>query len=203
MYTDRPSIKMQLDAKAKARTFRAPMAAPASAEAYEAKGTPDEDKNVAAAKAIDALFESGKEADLLAGLAGSDMTLNFGPGTIAPKDMKKELHDFLVTFPKQKWTIENAWGVGDYAILEHTMSSKQAGPMGPVPASKRDVAWHWVDVTQFKDGKPLHDWGFSDFGELLAQIAPPKPVAPPGGPAAPPVKKDDAKKGDAKKDAPK
>jgi ketosteroid isomerase-like protein len=190
-------------------------------EVHVGKGTPDEDKLADWAKGLDEVFSKDDVKAVTATMADdADYWLNIsgGPATKGKKDMTKELTAWFKAFPDQKWMPTNAWGIDGYAIIEHTLSGTQKGPMGPIPASNKPVSnWHWVDIMQPNaDQKMLHGWGFTNLVEMLSQtgaIKPPtekpQPMATKGDAMKPAVKNDkdtakgpkaDAPKGDAAKE---
>jgi steroid delta-isomerase-like uncharacterized protein len=170
-------------------------------ESHTAKGTPDEDKLVAWAKAGDDAFNKDDVKAVMATMADdADYWLNIGggPAMKGKKDLEKGLKSWFTAFPDQKWTPTNVWGVDGFAIIEHTVTGTNKGPMGPFPASKKPVQnWHWVDIMQpTADGKVQHGWGYANMVEELAQTGQlPKPPAPPAaGKSAPPAGKGPAPK---------
>jgi ketosteroid isomerase-like protein len=157
-----------------------PPALPTNApEVHAAKGTPDEDKLVEWAKANDEAFNKDDPKTLPPMAEDGDYWLNVtgGPATKGNKALTKELTAWFKTFPDQKWTVTNAWGIDGFAIVEHTMSGTQKGPLGPLAASNKPVQnWHFVDVMQpAADGKLQHGWGYANMFEMMAQTGALKP----------------------------
>jgi hypothetical protein len=143
-------------------------------EVHVAKGSPDDDKLADWAKAMDETFSKDDAKAVVAGTADdADYWTNFSgmPATKGKKDLEKELTGIFKSFPDQKWTTTNAWGVDGYAILEHTMSGTQKGAVGPLPASNKPVKdWHWAEILQpTADGKLQHGWGFANLAEMMMQ----------------------------------
>jgi hypothetical protein len=143
-------------------------------EIHQAKGTPDEDKLAAMAKGIDDVMSKDDPKAVTDGLADdADFWMNITglPATKGKKDLTKELTAFFKAIPDQKWTTTNAWGIDGFAIVEHTVSGTQKGPIGPNKASNKPVAnWHWVDIVQpTADGKLQHGWAYANMVELLMQ----------------------------------
>ena len=175
--------------------------AASSVEAHVAKGTPDEDKNLAWATAIYSSMDNKKEADFLGALDdNSDFTDASSPMP-APMKGKAEAKKFFgmwtKAFPDQKNTITNSFAVEDFVIVEDNMTGTQKGPIGPIAASKKPVNVHSVDIYQLANGKMVHGWSYSNSGELMMQIGVMKP--PGQAPAAADAKgAKDAKGGDAK-----
>lgn len=152
--------------------------------------SPEEQKNVDAAKAMTAGLEAKKEADFLAAIADNveydDMTQ---PQTMKGKaDAKKFFGEMTKAFPDAKFQITNSWGFGDVVVTESTMTGTNKGTFFGMPATKKPVNLKSVDVYQFKDGKLVHGWSYSNGADMMMQlglIQPPKAA--------------DAKPGDAKK----
>ena len=138
------------------------------AEVHVAKGTPEEDKLVEWAKAADETFNKDDSKAVAATMADdSDYWLNFTgqPAMKGKKDMTAGLVGWFKAFPDQKWTPVNVWGIDGFAIIEHTLSGTQKGPLGPMPASNKAVSgWHFADIMQpTADGKLQHGWGYANY----------------------------------------
>jgi hypothetical protein len=135
----------------------------------------------------------------------ADYWLNFTgmPATKGRKELTKELTAWFKTFPDQKWTQQNAWGIDGFGIVEHTMTGTFKGPFGPVPPTGKAVTgWHQLDIIQpSADGKMQHGWGYMNVVEMMQQAGalkamgekPAPAPAPKGGapkaPAPPPAPK--------------
>ena len=141
-------------------------------ETHVGKGTPDEDNLAAWAKGIDDTMNKG---DVKAGVAAwapdGDIWLNLGgPATKGTKDLTKMMQGWYKSLPDQKWAPTNAWGIDGFAIIEHTVSGTNKGPMGKLPASGKPVTWHFLDIYQpTADNKVQHDWAYANMLEFLKQ----------------------------------
>ena len=158
-------------------------------EVHLAKATPDEDKLIEMAKAMDPLFSKDDAKAVAAGTADdADYWVNIsgGPAMKGKKDIAKDLDSFFTAFPDQKWTTVNAWGIDGFAIVEHTMTGTQKGALGPLRASNKEVRdWHWVDIVQpSADGKVQHGWGYANLLEMMQQTGAIKPPPSAKGPAS-------------------
>jgi hypothetical protein len=159
-------------------------------EIHQAKNTPDEDKLAEMAKAVDATMSKDDAKAVTDGMADdADFWMNITglPATKGKKDLAKELTAFYKAIPDQKWTTTNAWGIDGFAIVEHTVSGTQKGPIGPNKATNKPVAnWHWADIVQpTADGKLQHGWAYANMVELLMQTgAMKKPAEKDAAPAA-------------------
>ncbi|MDP9036460.1 MAG: ester cyclase, partial [Myxococcota bacterium] len=157
---------------------------------HVANGTPDEDKLADWAKGIDSVFSKDDPKEAAGTMADdADFWLNFSgmPAVKGKKELTKELTAWFKAFPDQKWSVTNAWGIDGFAIVEHTLSGTQRGPLGPLPASNKPVSdWHWLDILQpSADGKVMHDWAYANVVEMMMQTGAMKaPVEKPSTPGA-------------------
>ena len=193
-YSDGAGFAAQLAGKKTAPAVPTlPTGAP---EVHVAKGTPDEDKLADWAKTIDDTWskDDAKAATALFADDGDFWTNMGGPVVKGKKDLAKGFTGWFKTFPDQKWTVSNAWGIDGFAIVEDSLSGTQKGALGPLPASGKPVTnWHFVEISQpTADGKVSHQWTYGNTLEATSQIAPPK---------SPPAEKPVAKAGGTKADA--
>jgi ketosteroid isomerase-like protein len=160
-------------------------------EVHVSKGSPDEDKLVDWLKSVDDTFDKD---DVKAAIAihADDCEVWMGPGgrpsMKGKKEVTKALTDWFKTFPDQKWSNANAWGIDGFTIAEKTMSGTQKGKLGPLPASNKPVSWHWLEILQpNSDGKVEHAWLFANVVEVMAETGALKGMGPKGGHDAKPV----------------
>lgn len=145
---------------------------PAAPETIAAKGTPEEDKNLDAAKALFGALESKKEADFVAAVTDDvehDGLLHLETGK-GKDEAKKFFKQFTTAFPDAKFEVTKAQTIGDYAIVESTMKATQKGPLGSIAATKKPVAVHLVDIVRVKDGKVARAWTYQNSVELQQQL---------------------------------
>ena len=112
-------------------------------EVIVAAGKPEEDKNVEAVKAVYAALEGNKEADFLAVMGDGSEYENMARADAPTKGKdgaKKGFKNWTTAFPDQKYSVSNAWGIGDFAIVEYRKSTNWNplgpgcfGPRGPFP----------------------------------------------------------------------
>jgi ketosteroid isomerase-like protein len=145
-------------------------------EAHVAKGTPEEEQLAAWARELDETFSKGDPKAVLAAM-GDDAerwTNPEGPAIKGKKELEKSLRLWFKTFPDQKWTTTNAWGVDGFAVVEHVM---QFGVRGPgarrTDPPKSVVDWHWVDILQpTGDRTVARAWGFGNPLEIMPSLPP-------------------------------
>jgi steroid delta-isomerase-like uncharacterized protein len=143
---------------------------PAAPETILAKG--DDDKNVAAAKTALTALENKKDADFTATLTDDvEQDGVFHLETSKGKDgAKKFFKSFTTAFPDAKFEVTRALGIGDYAIVESIMKATQKGALGTIPATKRPIAVHLVDVFKMRDGKIARAWTYQNSLEMQQQL---------------------------------
>lgn len=148
-------------------------AIPANHETILSAGTPDEDKNVEVAKNVLASLEGGKKEADFTNLLADDVEQDglFHLEMSKGKDGAKKFYKaFTTAFPDAKFEVAKTIGVGDFAIVESVMKGTQKGAMGAIPASKKPVAVHLVDIFRIKDGKVVRAWTYQNSLEMMQQI---------------------------------
>lgn len=157
-------------------------------DVHVSKGTPDEDKLVDWLKTVDDTFNKD---DVKAAIAlhadDGDVWMSPGgkPALKGKKEITKGLTDWFKTFPDQKWTDSNVWGIDGFTIAEKIMVGTQKGKLGPLPPSNKQVSWHWLEILQPNaDGKVAHGWLYANAVEAMMQIKPPSEKPTKTAPAA-------------------
>jgi steroid delta-isomerase-like uncharacterized protein len=189
-YFDAPTQQSQLDPKAKAGTFRAPLTLPTGAlEVHVAKGTPDEAKTVDQGNAILKAYSSHDEKAYLATATDDYVWEDYtSPAAIKKADLKADIANYTKTFPDWQLPQTMAMGVDGYFVTEIAMAGTQKGPLGTIKASNKPVNMRLLDIQLLKDGKASKEWSYGNTAELLSQIGalPPVGAAPAAsGSAAP------------------
>jgi ketosteroid isomerase-like protein len=182
-YADGAGVMAQMQGKPSAPPV--PLLPTNPADVHVAKGTPEEDKLVDWQKSFDETFNKD-DVKAAAALHADDCEVWVGPfGKPAMKGQKeatKALTDWFKTFPDQKWTASNSWGIDGFSISEKTMTGTQKGKLGPLPASNKPVSWHWLEIVQPNaDGKVAHAWLYANMVELMMEtgaLKEPKAAAP-------------------------
>ncbi|MEA2747799.1 MAG: hypothetical protein QOI41_1942 [Myxococcales bacterium] len=143
---------------------------PAAPETIVATGT--EEKNLDVAKTVLTALENKKEADFTAALTDDvEQDGVFHLETSKGKDgAKKFFKSFTTAFPDAKFDVKKAFAIGDYAIVMSTMTATQKGALGQIPATKRPVAVHLVDIFKIKDGKVARAWTYQNSLEMQQQL---------------------------------
>ena len=174
-YADFPTMLAQLGlSNEKGRPIATP---PTGApEVHIAKGTPEEDQNVAIAKTVQATFERHdvkRFADATADGATWEDLRSPGP-TFGKEGLVANFTMMTKAFPDLRVTCES-WGIEDFLIEECTMSGTNKGPivapgMKLTPTNK-SVSLHSVNVIQMKDGKAVNGRSYGNRAEMLTSSA--------------------------------
>lgn len=170
VYYDGGTILSQIGlSKQKARSIPTLASSPT---VVTSTGSPDETKNIEAAKNMDAAMDAKKDADWLANMADNveydDMTQ---PQTSKGKaEAKKFFKEMTTAFPDIKSTTLNAWAFGDFVVTETSWTGTHKGSFFGMPATKKSVTAKGLDIMQFKDGKMVHGWGYSNGADFMQQL---------------------------------
>ncbi|MDP9152390.1 MAG: nuclear transport factor 2 family protein [Myxococcota bacterium] len=176
VYFDVPAAKAQLGAGPKqlgpaptARTL--PAATPP--RIFGETGSSEEQANVSLAReALDAL-EGANEPAYLSAMA-DDVTL-ITPERPRPLHGKEELRGYFRALHKSivqlDTTVESAWGISNFVVIEYSISGEQVGPVGWVPPQRDAVLrLHVVDVIEARGGRLESILRRENLGELVSKL---------------------------------
>jgi steroid delta-isomerase-like uncharacterized protein len=184
-YFDFSTVLSQLGAsKQKARGIPA---LPTAVETHTAKGDAQEEKEVEWAKSLNAAFDKHDSKAFLDML--TDETL-YDDATM-PTQMKGKagakqfFESFTKAFPDLKIEAGRILAVEDFVIQEYAINGTHkaalTGPQGTIPATKKPINLHSLDIQHLKDGKLAHGWTYANGFEFATQLG---LVPPPGAKAA-------------------
>jgi ketosteroid isomerase-like protein len=167
-------------------------------EIHIAKGDANEDANVAAAKSLNRAVEKGDATAFVAGMSDDvsydDFTMKDPMN--GQKAAQMYIDGWTKAFPGTKVTEGTIFGDEDLTADEYTTDATQKaafkmGPVTAIPNTKKTMSTHTLEILQWKDGKLVHGWGYSNGLEMATQL----------GLVKPPKMKADAAKPDAAKPA--
>ena len=138
-------------------------------EWHIAKGSPEEDKLVEVAKAINRAFEKGSETDFLDVLSENVSWSNLAqPQDRNGKTSAKQFFGmFMTAFPDAKVSSKALFGVNGVVVSESSITATHAGALGPLKPTHQPVTMHGLDIMVVKDGKVLSGTTYSNSFELL------------------------------------
>lgn len=85
-------------------------------------------------------------------------------------------------FSDQRWVIHRVVGEGDTVVLHCTHHGRHTGELMGISPTDREVAYDYVHIVRFRDGKAAEHWGVRDDMTLLRQLGalPGRQAATPG-----------------------
>ena len=110
------------------------------------------------------VVDHGSRPDEPAGLLGASQTMLW-LGTV---------------FSDQRWEIHHIIGEGDLVAVHATYHGRHTGDLMGIPPTGREIAYDYVHILRFRDGKAIDHWSVRDTGALMQQLD-----ASPAAPAAP------------------
>lgn len=137
---------------------------------YEQAGTPDEKTSVAVARAaIDALDHNDEAAYVD---TRTDDSEYYTLQRAQPERGKDAARAYFKAINKSigqlDTTIENDWGIGQYAVIEYTMAGAQLAPLAWIPLQRdRVVLIHVAQVNEIRSGKIARVWRYDNPAEII------------------------------------
>lgn len=82
-------------------------------------------------------------------------------------------------FSDQRWEIHQLIQEGELVVVQATHHGRHTGDLMGIPPTGRDVAYDYVHILRYKDGKAVEHWGLRDDMTLMRQLGvmPDRPVA--------------------------
>ena len=87
-------------------------------------------------------------------------------------------------FTDQRWVVHDTIVEGDRVALRLTHQGTHAGDLMGLPPTGRTVAYDYIQILRFRDGKAIEQWGLRDQQALMRQLGVEPAGAPPRGEAA-------------------
>jgi predicted ester cyclase len=73
-------------------------------------------------------------------------------------------------FSDQRWEIHQVIGEGDTVVVHATHHGRHTGDLMGLAPTGREVAYDYVHIVKFRDGKGAEHWGFRDQLTLMRQL---------------------------------
>jgi predicted ester cyclase len=82
-------------------------------------------------------------------------------------------------FSEQRWEIQHVIGDGDLVAVHATHHGRHTGDLMGMPPTGREVAYDYVHILRFRDGKAIEHWSVRDDATLMRQlgVTPERPTA--------------------------
>jgi ketosteroid isomerase-like protein len=172
IYFDVALAKAQLRVGPKElQALPAPAMPSGAPQVYEQTGTADENTSVRVGRAaIDAL-ESNDEAAYVD--TKTDDTEYYTLERAQPEIGKEAARTYFRTIRKQisqlDTTIDNAWGIGAFSVLEYSIAGEQTAPIGWIPMHANNVVHLDVaQVNEVRNGKVARVWRYENPLQILS-----------------------------------
>jgi hypothetical protein len=175
IYFDVALVKAQLDSGLKAWVGAAPTPMnTGSPRVFEQTGTAEEKADVTTARAsLDAL-ENNDESGYVGAMA-DDLevyTLERPVPLRGKADAKTYYKTMHRAVGQLDTTVEGAWGVGSFAVVEYSIAGEQLGPIGWIPTQRDNVVrLVLVDIDEIHDGKISRIWRYDNPSQIVAPTA--------------------------------
>jgi hypothetical protein len=174
LYLDEALEKAQLGLGPESlRSLPAPVPPALPRQVVEQERTPDESANVALVRAALQALADDNEAAYVAAMADDVEVTTLesaapARGKAAARAYFKSTRGaigYLAT------SIENAWGIGPFVVVEYQIVGEQHGPIGWIPAPKdknKLIKLSLVDVVQIRERRIAHVWRYDDPIQIVA-----------------------------------
>jgi predicted ester cyclase len=73
-------------------------------------------------------------------------------------------------FADQRWEIHHVVSEGDLVVVHGTHHGRHVGDLMGIPPTGRQVAYGYVQIVRFRDGKAVERWGYRDDLTLRRQL---------------------------------
>lgn len=73
-------------------------------------------------------------------------------------------------FADQRWEIHQIIGEGDTVVVHCTHHGRHVGDLMGIPPTNREVAYAYVHILRFRDGKAIEHWSVRDDMTLMRQL---------------------------------
>ena len=77
---------------------------------------------------------------------------------------------YVTAFPDLRFEIEQQFADGDFVVTRWVATGTHRGDLMGIASTGRRAVTHGCTVSQFKNGKGVHDWIYWDTGNLLRQL---------------------------------
>ena len=143
----------------------------------------DDDK-AAARRTWEEIFPACDDAGLAQVVAPDSVDHGRRPGEPGGLEGARQAMHWLATvFSDQRWEVHRVVGEGDMVVVHCTHHARHTGDLMGIAPSGREVAYDYVHILRFRDGKAVERWSVRDDMTLMRQLGV-LPVRPAGSVAA-------------------
>lgn len=137
----------------------------AGPEAFEQAKSPEEIANLAIVRAALDALEGNEEAAFLATMTDDVevYTREYARPLRGKDDARAHFKRMRKAIGQLDTTVESAWSVGSFVIVEYVIAGEQLGAMGFVPHSRdRAIRLDVVDVVEMREGRMARIWRYTN-----------------------------------------
>ena len=84
--------------------------------------------------------------------------------------LKRTMFWLARVFSDQRWELHHVIGEGDMVAVHMTYHGRHTGDFMGIPPTGREVAYDYVHILRFRDGKAVEHWGVRDDMALMRQL---------------------------------
>ncbi len=172
VYFDVAVAKAQLGSGPKElRGLPPPALPPSPPQVYEQSGSADEKVSVTIGRAaIDALENSDEAAYVDTKTDDVEYhTLERAQPDVGKDAARAYFKSMRRSIGQLDTTIDNAWGIGSFSVVEYSIAGAQLGPIGWVPMQRNNVVHLDVaQVNEVRDGKVARVWRYDNPVQLVS-----------------------------------
>jgi steroid delta-isomerase-like uncharacterized protein len=77
---------------------------------------------------------------------------------------------YVTAFPDLRLDTEQMLASEDFVVTRWRATGTHNGPLMSIPPTNRKVVTHGCTVSQYRNGRPAHDWIYWDTGNLMRQL---------------------------------
>jgi len=138
----------------------------------------DDELKAKAQRIWEEIFPAG-DAEALAEVIAPD-SIEHGARPGEPPGLEgavRTMHWLGRVFSEQRWEIHQVIGEGETVVVHATHHARHTGELMGIPPTGREVAYDYVHIVRFRDGKVAEHWGVHDNLTLMRQLGmPPMPA---------------------------
>jgi len=130
-----------------------------------------DDLKATARRTFEAIFPAG-DVDGLAEVIAPDC-IDHGARPGEPQGLEGATRTMLWlgrVFSDQRWEIHEVIGEGETVVLKCTYHARHTGDFMGIPPTNRQVAYDYVHILRFRDGKAVEHWSVHDDMTLMRQL---------------------------------
>ena len=87
-----------------------------------------------------------------------------------PEGLAQFMSVYVTAFPNLQFEIEQQLADGDFVVTRWVATGTHGGVLMDIPPTSRRVVTRGCTVSEFRNGKTVHDWIYWDSGNLLRQL---------------------------------